>query len=220
MSNFKPNRKAALETPTGRLIGYARVSTDEQNLDLQLKALTAAGVDPANLHTDKQSGVSRKRPGLELALLDCVAGDTLVVWKLDRLGRSLLDLLSQLQALEKRGVKFRSLTEGINTADMVGTLLLHILGAVAQFERDLIAQRTRSGIAAKKARGEKFGPASLLDVEQCADMFRAGMSVDEVRKSFKGLGKRPHLSRATIYKYFDRRTIDALREQGKKRKRR
>jgi DNA invertase Pin-like site-specific DNA recombinase len=143
----------------------------------------------------------------------------LVVWKLDRLGRSVLDLLHKMQALEKRGVKFRSLTEGVDTSTIIGTLLLHILGAVAQFERDLIAQRTKTGIAAKKARGEKFGPESLIDVSKCADLFRKGWTVDQVRKQFKGMGKREYVSRQTIYKYFDAATILALHEEGRAKRR-
>lgn len=207
----------APETADGRLIGYARVSTEDQNLDMQTKALLAAGVHPDNLHTDKISAAARKRPGLDLALRDCVEGDTLVVWKLDRLGRSVLDLLTKLQALEKRGVKFRSLTEGIDTNTIVGTLLLHILGAIAQFERSLIAQRTKTGIAAKKARGESFGPKPTVDVVKCAQWFREGWTVDQVRKQFPGHRGNKHLSRQAIYRFFDRRTIDELRKRGERR---
>jgi len=124
---------------------------------MQTKALLAAGVHPDNLHTDKASALAKKRPGLDLALKDCVAGDTLVVWKLDRFGRSVLDLLTRIKDLQARGVAFRSLTDNIDTSTPVGNLILVLLSAVAQFERDLIAERTKAGIAQRKAEGVKFG---------------------------------------------------------------
>jgi DNA invertase Pin-like site-specific DNA recombinase len=198
----------ASDTPEGRLIGYARVSTEDQDLRMQTERLLAVGVHPDNLHTDKASALAKKRPGLDLALKDAVAGDTLVVWKLDRFGRSLHDLLTKLKALEARGVGFRSLTENIDTRTSIGNLLLAVLGAVAQFERDLIAERTKAGIAARKAQGVKFGPKHLIDIKQATDLFKQGYTPRQVREHF---GLR---SISTVYRYFDRATVDKLHKLG------
>jgi DNA invertase Pin-like site-specific DNA recombinase len=129
-------------------VGYARVSTDEQTTALQLDALRAAGC--AVIHEDSASGALRSRPGLDLALADVGAGDTLVVWCLDRLNRSLWALLDVAETLRERGVALRSLTEHIDTGTAAGTMLYAVLGAVAQFERDVIRERTVSGLVAAK----------------------------------------------------------------------
>src|SRR5215207_9345383 len=136
-------------------IGYARVSTDEQTLALQLDALAAAGCD--RVCTDTASGATAVRPGLGEALDHCRAGDTLVVWRLDRLGRSLRHLIETVTALAERGVGFKSLTESIDTTSPGGKLIFHIFGALAEFERDLIRARTRAGMAAARARGRVGG---------------------------------------------------------------
>lgn len=183
----------------GRLIGYARVSTDDQRLELQTEALTKAGVEPNNIHTDTKSGVSVRRPGLGAAMKDLVAGDTLVVWKLDRLGRSLIDLLNHLTELERRGIGFRSLTESIDTKEPVGRLLLAVLGAVAQFERDLISERTRAGMQVLRDRGVKLGPKRVIDRERVIKLHRAGYTLDEIAKQFPGSRGREHASRQAIY---------------------
>jgi DNA invertase Pin-like site-specific DNA recombinase len=170
-----------------RLIGYARVSTDDQSLDLQLDALRRAGVEPHNTHTEKCSGVAKRRPGLEDAANDARAGDTLVTWKLDRVGRNLLDLLQFINTLEARGVKFRSLTEGIDTATISGRLLLQVLGALAQFERDLIVERTRAGTKARRERGGTFGPARKLTNAQhhkMIELHKSGWSLEKIGKKF------------------------------------
>jgi DNA invertase Pin-like site-specific DNA recombinase len=140
-----------------RLVGYARVSTAEQNVDAQLEALRAAGVMEDNLYYETGSAVKRSRPKLNLALMDAREGDTFVVYKLDRLGRSMRDLLTKMEDLEKRGIKFKSLTEGIDTTTPVGRLAFHMIGALAQFERDLIVERTKFGVAAAKRRGVPIG---------------------------------------------------------------
>ena len=197
-----------------RLIGYARVSTDEQSPDLQLDALRRAGVMEDNLHVDKASGIAKSRPGLRHALMDARAGDTLVVWKLDRLGRSLLDLLNHIEALEARGVGFRSLTEGIDTTTPAGRMLMHVIGALAQFERDLIVERTKAGMAAAKARGKKFGPKQTIDVAEAESLFRKGWTVDQVREHF---GVK---SRQAIYRYFNASAVLALQEEGREARRR
>lgn len=143
--------------PGPRLIGYARVSTVEQNLDMQIRALEAAGIHINDIHVEKVSAASKARPKLEWALNNLRPGDTLVVWKLDRFARSMADLLKGLQIIQASGAGFKSLTEAIDTTTPVGMLLVHVLGALAQFERDLTVFRTRTGVAAAKARGVQFG---------------------------------------------------------------
>lgn len=156
-----------MSTETGILIGYARVSTDEQNLDMQIAALERAGVHRDHIHTEKVSGVAARRPGRDLALKDCRAGDTFVVWKLDRVGRSLLDLLHFVQKLESRGIAFRSLQDSIDTKTPAGRVMFAMLGAFAQFERDLIAERTRAGVARARERGQHFGqPAKVTEANR------------------------------------------------------
>src|SRR5690606_3644790 len=140
-------KERPLPQPTGRLIGYARVSTPDQSVDMQLDALRRAGVPEDNLWWETKSGIRSKRPRLELALTQAVRGDTTVVFKLDRLGRSLRDLIDKLADLDKRGIGFRSLTEGIDTTTPIGRFAFHMLGALAQFERDLTVERTRHGMA-------------------------------------------------------------------------
>lgn len=137
------------------LIGYARVSTDEQDTALQLDALINAGC--GTVFHDKASGASAYRPALDDALKNLKPGDTLVAWRLDRLGRSLQHLIAIVTMLEQRRVGFRSLTEAIDTTTAGGRLLFHIMGALAEFERSLIAERTRAGMAAAKARGRHVG---------------------------------------------------------------
>ena len=139
----------------GRLIGYARVSTAEQDLGLQLAALRRAGCSDAHIFCDTASGARMARPGLE----DCVhalePGDTLVVWRLDRLGRSMTHLVTLIQALLQRHVSFRSLSDGaIDTTTASGELVFHIFSALAQFERRLIQERTHAGLAVARARAD------------------------------------------------------------------
>ena len=140
---------------TGFLVGYARVSTEDQKLDLQIDALRAAGVLEDNLHIEKISGASSTRPALDLAIKDLRAGDTLVVWRLDRLARSMRQLYSRLDQIYAKGAYFRSITEAFDFGTISGKLVLGVLGLVAEFERLLIAQRTAAGIAALKSRQGK-----------------------------------------------------------------
>lgn len=142
-------------------IGYARVSTEEQNLDLQIQALRAAGCD--SIFKDKGiSGAARQRPGLDKAIRRAKPGDTLVVWKLDRFGRSLSHLVDLLAMLREKGVAFCSLQEQIDTNSAGGRFYLHILGALAEFEREMISERTRAGMAAARKRGKKIGRPRCL----------------------------------------------------------
>jgi DNA invertase Pin-like site-specific DNA recombinase len=144
--------------------GYARVSTDDQKADLQIAALEKAGCE--HVFTDTTSGSSSKRPELTRCLVSLRAGDVLVVWKLDRLGRSLSHLVEVLSDLQKRGVAFLSLTEAIDTESAAGRLMGHILGALAEFERSLIVERTQAGLKAAKQRGQKLGRRPSLSEDQ------------------------------------------------------
>src|SRR5918998_1990159 len=180
-------------------IGYARVSTDEQILNLQLDALRAAGCE--QIFTDRVSGAKAERPGLANALGHLREGDMLVVWRLDRLGRSLPHLIETVTALAERGVGFKSLTESIDTTHSGGKLIFHIFGALAEFERDLIRERTRAGLTAARARGRKGGHPRVkgfADPRQLAlakQLYAAKQTpVGDLCRMFK-------VSRATFYRY-------------------
>lgn len=190
-----PQRPASDQPPEGRLIGYARVSTAEQSLQMQVDALVKAGVHRDNIHAETASGVASRRPALALALKDVRKGDTLVVWKLDRLGRSMLDLLNQIDALEKRGVGLRSLTDGIDTTTPAGRLMLHMLGALAQFERDLIRERSRAGLLAHIARGGRIGAPRALTPEQV----KRGQKWRREHVPVKEIARRLGVTKQTIY---------------------
>jgi DNA invertase Pin-like site-specific DNA recombinase len=178
------------------LIGYARVSTLDQTLALQQDALTAASCE--QLYTDTVSGSVTDRPGLTEALSHLRAGDTLVVWRLDRLGRSLGHLIETIRGLESRGVHFKSLQEQLDTGTSGGKLVFHVFGALAEFERDLIRERTHAGLQAARARGRLFGrPRSLTTrkVEQLQTLAKdEHTTVGEICQT---LG----ISRATFYRY-------------------
>jgi len=150
------------------LVGYMRVSTDgdRQVFDLQHDALLAAGVDERHLFEDRVSGSRGDRAGLARALAFLRAGDCLVVWKLDRLGRSLPHLLSTVTDLKARGVGFRSLTEQMDTTTPQGEFLFHVFGALAQFERSLTQERVRAGLAAARRRGRRGGRPAVIDTEK------------------------------------------------------
>lgn len=137
------------------LVGYARISTADQNLSLQMDALAQAGC--CKIFTDQMTGSAANRPGLSAALEFVRKGDSLVVWKLDRLGRSLKNLIELVTLLDNRGVELKSLQEGIDTSTPGGKLVFHVFGAVAEFERDLIRERTQAGLAAARARGRLSG---------------------------------------------------------------
>lgn len=137
----------------GKRLGYARVSTDDQRLDLQRDALTRAGC--VDIYEEKVSGKSTDRPVLDYCLRALNEGDTLVVWRLDRLGRSLPDLVRIVGELERRSIGFESITERIETGSATGKLTFHLFSALAEFERNLIRERTQAGLAAARARGRK-----------------------------------------------------------------
>lgn len=139
-----------------RRIGYARVSTDDQHLDLQINALNEANCD--HIFTDQGiSGKVSNRPGLKKVMASLKNGDTLIVWRLDRLGRSLVNLVEIINNLGKRGVEFQSLTENIDTSSSGGRLVFHILAALTEFERALISERTRAGMEAARLKGKQLG---------------------------------------------------------------
>lgn len=143
------------------LIGYARVSTDDQHLDLQRDALAKAGGD--RVFEDTASGVKAERTGLTALLAALRSGDTVVIWRLDRLGRSLKDLIYLVERLDAAGVGLRSLQKSIDTASIGGRLVFHLFGALAEFERNLIRERTRAGLSTARARGHKGGRKKRLD---------------------------------------------------------
>ena len=147
--------------PTGTLVGYGRVSSIEQNLDRQLDALRAAGC--TRVFSDTASGPKAERPGLNEALSYLRPGDALVGWRLDRLGRSLVHRISTVSELEERGIGFQSLQEPIDTTVAGGKLVFQIFGALAEFERSVIRERTRAGLEAARARGRKGGRPRKLD---------------------------------------------------------
>ncbi len=149
------------------LVGYARVSTQDQTLDLQRDALDKASCE--RVFTDTISGAKAKRVGLEGALSFMRSGDTLVVWRLDHLGRSLQHLIETVGRLQERAIGFRSLTENIDTTSSGGKLVFHVFGALAEFERDLIRERTQASLQAARARGRKGGRAQGARCAQGSD---------------------------------------------------
>lgn len=170
-----------------RFIGYARVSTDDQDLSAQIAALSRAGVLDDNMHKDKASGVARRRPGLSLALKDCREGDTFIVWKLDRLGRDAIEILTRLKWFMDNGIKFKSLTETIDGTTPGGRFLAAILAANAQYERDVIAQRTTRTMQYLKEQGRVFGREEVLtpdDKRRAQKMRDGGVAVSLIAKEF------------------------------------
>jgi DNA invertase Pin-like site-specific DNA recombinase len=177
------------------LIGYARVSTDEQKLDLQLEALEKAGC--GRVFTDQLSGAAVERPGLEAALSHLREGDTLAVWKLDRLGRTVKGLVELVAALQGRGVQFMSLTDGIDTSTPAGRFFFHVMAALAEMERDLIRERTRAGLAVARARGRLGGRKRAMTdskVESAKRLLASGVPPREVASNLS-------VSVATLYRW-------------------
>ena len=167
-------------------IGYARVSTKEQHLDMQLEALKAAGCE--KIFSEKMTGRQQNRPELDACLNFLREGDTLVVYKLDRLGRSLKNILTLLEDFKNRGIQFTSLQDNISTEGAIGQLMNNILGAFAQFERDLIYERTQEGRRIAKEKGVKFGRKTLINKnniakqKSCIQLYESGTPVREIQK--------------------------------------
>lgn len=178
------------------LVGYARVSTADQNPDLQLDALKAAGCE--KVFVEKASGAQRDRPELTAAIAYARKGDTLVVWKLDRLARSVKQLIETVEHLDGQGIGFRSLTEAIDTTTAGGKLVFHIFGALAEFERSIIRERTRAGLDAAKTRGRKGGrPAKLTT----GDLRAAQAMLADPAIKVEDVAKRLKVSPATLYRH-------------------
>lgn len=183
-----------------RLIGYARVSTQEQDLNLQLDALEKAGCTKDKIFIDKISGAKAERPGLEKCLAEIQPGDTLLVWRLDRLGRSMPHLVSLIENLRSKKIGFKSICDGaIDTTTASGELIFNIFSSLAQFERRLIQERTKAGLDAARARGRQGGrkkiEATHPKVAMAKNMHKDhGMSIDDICKTLK-------ISRASFYRY-------------------
>ena len=184
------------------LIGYARVSTDDQNLDLQKDALTQAGCE--RIAEDRLSGAKADRPGLKSVLDYARTGDVLVVWRLDRLSRSLKDLIEMVTLLEAKGISLKSLHEAIDTSSSSGKLIFHIFGALAEFERNLIRERTRAGLNAARARGRRGGRPMVLSLDKRALSVKL---YDEKEHTVAQICQMMGISKPTLYKY-----IEAQRE--------
>ena len=186
--------------PTGRIVGYARVSTSDQDLSLQVDALKQHGCTDTLIFVEKASGARAQRPGLERCLDSLSHGDILLVWRLDRLGRSMPHLVSLIEELRKRGVGFRSICDGvIDTTTASGELVFNIFSALAQFERRLIQERTRAGLAAARARG-RLGGRKRIDptdprVQTAKLMYKdRSMAIKDICISL-------NISRSTLYRY-------------------
>lgn len=178
------------------LVGYSRVSTQDQNPALQLDALTAAGCE--RVFTERASGAQRDRPELAAAISYMRAGDSLVVWKLDRLARSLPQLIETVAHLEAQGIGFRSLTEAVDTTSAGGKLIFHIFGALAEFERSVIRERTHAGLKAARDRGRKGGRPPALSA---ADLAAARALLSDPEITVAEVAKRLQVSPATLYRH-------------------
>jgi DNA invertase Pin-like site-specific DNA recombinase len=183
------------------LIGYARVSTQEQTLDLQRDALRQAGCE--KIYTDTVSGATTERKGLEQALAHLRPEDTLVVWRLDRLGRTLPHLLQTVMSLEQQGVGFKSLTESIDTTSSSGKLIFQIFGALAEFERNLIRERTLAGLEAARARGRLGGRPKLSSDNKKAELAKS--LYQDRSRTVQEICQALHISRATFYRYLNQK---------------
>ncbi len=179
-------------------IGYARVSTEEQNLDLQIDALTEAGC--SKIYTDKISGSQSERPELAKALDYVRKGDAFVVWRLDRLGRSVRHLIEAVNEFEDRGVGFKSLQETIDTTTSTGKLTFHVFAALAQFERDLIAERTKAGLEAARRRGRIGGRRTVMTPNKLATAKKL-YEDSENAMTMKEIAETVGISRSTLYRH-------------------
>jgi DNA invertase Pin-like site-specific DNA recombinase len=177
-------------------IGYARVSTEDQNLDLQRDALKKAGCE--QIYTDRVSGTKAERKGLTEALSHLRTGDTLVVWRLDRLGRSLKHLIDTITQLQERGVGFKSLTESIDTTTTGGRLVFNIFASLAEFEREIIRERTNAGLSSARARGRSGGRPKALTEKQVQMLNNLAADPEN---SIEDICKTLGISRTTFYRY-------------------
>lgn len=183
MSQVSANKRDLMVTKT---LFYARVSTRDQKLDLQLDAARKLGVKTTDIYVEKASGARHDRPVLAKVLAELKQGDTLACYKLDRIGRSLVHVTKLIADLEERGVHFRTFEDGLSTQGSTGKLILHVLGAVAQFERDLILERTKAGLAAARKRGVRLGPPIKWSPDMVSKarrlMTKDGLNADDAAK--------------------------------------
>ena len=177
-----------------RLFGYARVSTSQQSLDIQIKALKEAGVSSGRIFTDKASGSHVKRDGLDLLRVKVQENDVILVKKLDRLGRDTADMISLIKEFDEMGVSVRFLDDGISTEGTMGKMVVTILSAVAQAERQRILERTNEGRIEAKAKGVKFGRKPSIDKKKVLELYKKGTSATAIAKQI-GIG------RSTVYKF-------------------
>jgi DNA invertase Pin-like site-specific DNA recombinase len=192
------NVPAALLKP--RLVGYTRISTEDQDLRLQIDALTKQGIPQSSIFVNKLSGAKTERPGLAKCLATLKSGDTLVVWRLDRLGRSMRHLITLVEDLRNKGIGFRSLNEGvIDTTSASGELIFNIFSTLAQFERRLTQERTKAGLAAARARGRNGG-RPRIDVDDAKVVMAKKLRVDE-NLEIDSICKTLRISRSTFYRY-------------------
>jgi len=207
----KSKAKQSLLEKTGHKIGYARVSTKEQNLDLQLDALERAGCQ--EIYQEKISSRKAQRPELEHALKALRAGDTLVIWKLDRLGRSLSELIKIVADLKERNVFLESVSDKLDTESAMGKLFFQFMAMMAEYERNVIQERTIDGLTAARARGRRGGrPAKLTakDYKEIAALLKSPeVAVQDVAKRFG-------VSRQTLYKNIDMTTFEVIKKKPKK----
>src|SRR5207248_5376603 len=187
------------ETIRTMLVGYARVSTNEQILDLQKDALEMIWC--TKIYSDVVSGAKEERKGLQEALEYVREGDTLVVWRLDRLGRSLKHLIETITKLNNRKIGFKSITENIDTTASGGKLVFHIFGALAEFERDIIRERTNAGLQAARARGRLGGRPKAHTLNTPKKVALAQTLYDNQNNTIEEICKTLHISRATLYRY-------------------
>jgi DNA invertase Pin-like site-specific DNA recombinase len=180
----------------GRLLGYARVSTDDQNLDLQISALRQGGVSEDQIYTDQVTGAKTERPGLDALMAECRDGDTIIIWRLDRLGRSVVHLATLSIELQTRGVGLRSLSDGVDTGTATGRLVYGLLATLAEFERETIRERVRAGMKAAKMRGVHVGRRKALTTAQ----LHHARVLREDGKSYAEIAALVGCDRSTVYR--------------------
>ena len=201
-----PGPPATPDGSNGKRIGYARVSTEDQKLDMQLDALSRAGCDRV-FHDHGVSGAKAARPGLDAAMKQLVEGDVLIVYKLDRLGRSVLHLADLLTRMDAQGIHFCSLSEGINTTTPGGRLVFHVFAAVAEFVRDMIRENTINGLAAARARGSRIGRPRLMDDATIVDAHRY---MHQENRTLDQTAARYGISKSTLIRSFERLGVSSL----------
>ncbi|EHH1077046.1 recombinase family protein [Vibrio parahaemolyticus] len=184
-----------------RLFGYARVSTSQQSLDIQLKALKNAGVKPSRIFSDKASGSNNERKGLELLQMKVEEGDVLLVKKLDRLGRDTAEMISLIKLFDEMGVAIKFLDDGISTEGEMGKMVVTILSAVAQADRHRILERTNEGRIEAKLKGIKFGRKRTVDRKRLNELYAQGVGATDIARQLR-------IARSTVYKVLNETNYD------------